>query len=55
MENETEGILTDEEREVILGVHERSYKNGELAKNPSPMDFQVLNDAYKRKPLARFS
>ena len=55
MEYETEELLTDEEREVILGVHKRSYKNGQLAKDPSPMDFQALNDAYKRKFIDGFS
>ena len=49
VEYETDGILTDKERAVILGVHDRSYKIGELAIDPSVNDFKVLNDAYKRK------
>ena len=49
VEYETDGILTNEERAVILGVHDRSYENGELAIDPSAKDFKILNDAYKRK------
>ena len=48
---EDDGELTDKQRAVILGVHDRSYKNGELAKDPSVNDFKVLNEAYKRKHL----
>ena len=49
VECETDGILTDKERAVILGVHDHNYRNGELAKDPSVNDFKVLNDAYKCK------
>ncbi len=39
--------VTDElERRVLLGVHTRDYHNGQLAENPSRLDYETLNRAY---------
>ena len=40
--------LTDTERKVLEGVHARDYHNGQLALNPSDLDYKALNDAYSR-------
>ena len=39
--------LTKLQRSVIMGVHRRYFRNGNLAAGPSKLDFETLNDAYK--------
>ena len=54
MENQAEGILTDDESKVILGVHDRDYNNclrSGLPEYPSKCDLEVLNTAYKSKSM----
>ena len=36
------------ERKVLLGVHDHDHSNGELAENPSKLDYETLNTAYER-------
>lgn len=42
--------LTDEEKEILLGVHERDYAtNGYLPEEPSLIDYDTLNKAYAKQ------
>ncbi len=42
--------VTDErERKMLLGVHHRDYRNGQLAENPSKLDYETLNRAYGKR------
>ncbi len=40
--------LNDRERKVLKGVHDRDYRTGgRQAENPSVLDYETLNNAYK--------
>ncbi len=39
-------VKDERERKVLFGVHERDYHNGQLAENPSKLDYETLNGAY---------
>ncbi len=41
--------VSEQERKVLLGVHDRDYNNGNLAKQPSELDYETLNKAYSNK------
>ncbi len=40
-------VEDERERKVLLGVHDRDYHNGQLAENPSKLDYETLNRAYE--------
>ena len=40
-------VKDERERKVLFGVHDRDYSNGELAENPSKLDYETLNRAYE--------
>ena len=40
-------VRDEQERKVLLGVHDRDYHNGNLAENPSKLDYETLNRAYE--------
>ncbi len=44
-----EHVKDEREKEVLLGVHKRDYRNNGvlLAENPSKLDYKTLNEAYK--------
>ncbi len=42
-------VRDERERKVLLGVHDRDYSNGNLAKQPSRLDYETLNKAYSNK------
>ncbi len=40
-------VKNERERKVLLGVHKRDHNNGNLAENPSKLDYETLNRAYE--------
>ena len=43
-------VRNERERKVLLGVHKRDYHNGNLAENPSKLDYETLNRDYYEIP-----
>ena len=41
--------LTQKEKRVIDGVHQRDFSNGLLPDQPSNEDYKVLNEAYEKR------